>query len=72
MKLSLVIPVYNEEASLPELFTAIMDALQPRYDPWEVVFVDDGSTDGSLQILRGLAAGLLLLSLRLLHQSISP
>ena len=56
MKLSLVIPVYNEEASLPELFQSIMDALEPRYDPWEVVFVDDGSTDGSLQILRGLAA----------------
>jgi glycosyltransferase involved in cell wall biosynthesis len=56
MKLSLVIPVYNEEASLPELFQSIMDALQPKYEPWEVVFVDDGSTDGSLQILRELAA----------------
>jgi glycosyltransferase involved in cell wall biosynthesis len=56
MKLSLVIPVYNEEASLPALFKAIYEALEPKYDSWEVVFVDDGSTDGSLEILRRLAA----------------
>ena len=56
MKLSLVIPVYNEEATLPPLFDAIHAALTPAYDPWEVIFVDDGSTDSSLEILRGLAA----------------
>jgi glycosyltransferase involved in cell wall biosynthesis len=56
MKLSLVIPVYNEQATLPPLFDAIYNALTPAYDPWEVIFVDDGSTDTSLEILRGLAA----------------
>ena len=56
MKLSLVIPVYNEQATLPPLFDAIYKALTPAYDPWEVIFVDDGSTDASLEILRGLAA----------------
>jgi len=56
MKLSLVIPVYNEEATLPSLFNSIREALEPKYEPWEVVFVDDGSTDASLEILRELAA----------------
>ena len=56
MKLSLVIPVYNEQATLPPLFEAISKALSPGYDPWEVIFVDDGSTDASLDILRELAA----------------
>ncbi len=49
--LSIVIPVYNEEAVLPRLFErlyAVMDALAVRY---EIIFVDDGSKDRSRQIL---------------------
>src|SRR5262245_52319860 len=51
MKVSVVVPVYNEEGSLPELvsrLTAVMDGLGR---PYELVFVDDGSRDRSLEIL---------------------
>lgn len=56
MHLSLVIPVYNEEANLPTLFESICRAMKGVGDSWQVIFVDDGSTDNSLEILRGLAA----------------
>jgi glycosyltransferase involved in cell wall biosynthesis len=56
MDLSLVIPVFDEEANLPGLFEAICRVMKPLNRSWEVVFVDDGSTDRSLEILRGLAA----------------
>ena len=50
--LSIVIPVYNEEANLPVLFARlypVLDALGRRY---EVVFTNDGSADGSIGLLR--------------------
>ena len=53
--LSLVIPVYNEDASLCPLFDAIQQALATVPGTWEVVFVDDGSSDKSLQVLESLA-----------------
>ena len=55
MKLSAVVPVYNEEAVLPEFHRRLAEALRTSPDEWEFVFVDDGSTDGSLDMLRGLA-----------------
>jgi glycosyltransferase involved in cell wall biosynthesis len=55
MNLSLVIPVYNEEASLPLLYEAIEKAVKPLKRQWEVIFVDDGSQDKSLDVLRLLA-----------------
>jgi glycosyltransferase involved in cell wall biosynthesis len=55
MYLSLVIPVYNEEESLPLLFDAIHDALDTLPKKWEVVLVDDGSKDQSLKVLEELA-----------------
>jgi glycosyltransferase involved in cell wall biosynthesis len=55
MNLSLVIPVYNEEENVAPLFEAICRALEPVHKTWEVIFVDDGSTDASLTILRQLA-----------------
>ena len=54
MNLSLIIPVYNEEENLPLLYTAIDQALTPLKDTWEVIFVDDGSRDGSFDALRSL------------------
>jgi glycosyltransferase involved in cell wall biosynthesis len=56
MDLSLVIPVYNEEQNLPPLFDAVRAALKPLKRSWEVVFVEDGSLDGSLEVLKSLAA----------------
>jgi len=55
VKLSLIVPVYNEEENLPILFEAIHQALEPLPHTWEVIFVDDGSQDGSLAALRILA-----------------
>jgi glycosyltransferase involved in cell wall biosynthesis len=53
--LSLVIPVYNEADSLDPLVAEIDEALAARGAAYEIVFVDDGSTDGSFAVMRGLA-----------------
>ena len=58
-EISLVIPVYNEEDNLRPLIGEIVSAMMRVGRPWEVVFVDDASTDGSLAILRDLAATML-------------
>ena len=49
--LSVIIPVYNEEESLPLLFSRLMPVLENLERPYEVVFVNDGSRDGSLGLL---------------------
>jgi glycosyltransferase involved in cell wall biosynthesis len=54
MKLSLIIPLYNEEDNLTPLMDSIYSALDPLKQDWEVIFVDDGSRDRSLDILRSL------------------
>jgi len=51
-ELSLIIPVYNEEANLPLLYDSIKRALEPLQPNWEVIFVDDGSRDKSLDVLK--------------------
>jgi undecaprenyl-phosphate 4-deoxy-4-formamido-L-arabinose transferase len=48
--------VYNEEANLPELGDRLSRALESTGKTWEVVYVDDGSADKSLEILAGFAA----------------
>jgi glycosyltransferase involved in cell wall biosynthesis len=53
-ELSLIIPVYNEEENLPILMEAICLSLQPLNREWEVIFVDDGSTDRGLDVLKRL------------------
>jgi glycosyltransferase involved in cell wall biosynthesis len=54
MDISLIIPVYNEEETLPLLFDAILAAVVPLARPWEIIFVDDGSQDHSGAILEAL------------------
>jgi glycosyltransferase involved in cell wall biosynthesis len=53
MRLSVVIPVYNEEDALDFLHDALCQALNDLPYTWEVVFIDDGSRDKSLSILEG-------------------
>lgn len=55
MDISVVIPVYNEVEALPELYRMLTDALDQLPRSAEVVFVDDGSGDGSGAVLDGLA-----------------
>ena len=52
LDLSIVVPVYNEEESLPLLWPEIREALAPTGLAYEVVFVDDGSRDRSAEIIR--------------------
>ena len=46
MNVSVVIPVFNEKESLPDLVRELEHTLS-AYPGWEVIFVDDGSSDGS-------------------------
>ncbi len=52
MRVSLVVPLLNEQASLRALHGAIAEAMAGVQGGWEVVYIDDGSTDGSIDVLR--------------------
>lgn len=56
MDLSVVIPVYNEAANVLVLYERLQRAIQPLKLPYELIFVNDGSTDLSLKIIKDLAA----------------
>ena len=55
MDISVVIPLYNEEESLPELFAWIQRVMTQNGFSYEVIFVNDGSTDRSWQVIEELA-----------------
>lgn len=55
MDLSIVISLFNEEESLPELIDWIGRAVKPAVASYEIIMVDDGSTDGSWKVIRSLA-----------------
>jgi glycosyltransferase involved in cell wall biosynthesis len=50
-KISIIVPVFNELENLPPLHQAIHKAMDPVQLPWQVIYVDDGSSDGSAQKL---------------------
>lgn len=52
---SIVVPVFNERESLPELYRRVKETMDSTGEPWELIFVDDGSRDGSTEIMRDLA-----------------
>ena len=54
--ISVVIPVHDEERSVALLYEELTAALEPGGEPWEAVFVDDGSTDGTFAALTRLHA----------------
>ena len=56
MNISVVIPLYNEEESLPELFAWIQRVMKENGFSYEVIFVNDGSTDRSWNVIEDLAA----------------
>ena len=49
--LSIVIPVYNEQETLPELLKRTLDACRPLERPFELILVDDGSSDESARLI---------------------
>ena len=55
MNLSILIPLLNEEESLKELYTWIIKVMQENKYSYEVIFLDDGSTDNSWAIIEGFA-----------------
>ncbi|MGH9341327.1 MAG: glycosyltransferase family 2 protein [Acidobacteriota bacterium] len=52
--ISIVIPLYNEKESLPELYEGLTRELTTRGGDFEIIFVDDGSVDGSFPVLQSL------------------
>ena len=52
LEVSVVIPIYNEEGNIRELYTKLNDVLSIITENYEVIFVDDGSTDNSFNILK--------------------
>ena len=56
MDLSIIIPFYNEAESLPELVKWIREVMAKQGYSFEILMIDDGSTDGSWDIVRGLQA----------------
>jgi glycosyltransferase involved in cell wall biosynthesis len=55
MDISIVVPLYNEAESLPELFAIIERVMADHGFSYEVLFVNDGSTDASWQVIEGLS-----------------
>ena len=53
---SIIAPIYNEFDNLPELYQRVKDVMDSTKEPWELILVDDGSTDGSTERIRELAA----------------
>ncbi|MDR1414754.1 MAG: glycosyltransferase family 2 protein [Odoribacteraceae bacterium] len=57
MDISIIIPLYNEEESLPELTAWIARVMQANHLAYEIILVDDGSRDRSWSVIERLAAG---------------
>ena len=53
--ISVVAPVFNEHESLPELYRRVKETIDSSGETWELLLVDDGSTDGSTEMIRQLA-----------------
>jgi glycosyltransferase involved in cell wall biosynthesis len=56
LEISVVVPAYNEEGNLPILVPKLVEVLKDLGRSYEMIFVDDGSTDGSRKILREMAS----------------
>jgi glycosyltransferase involved in cell wall biosynthesis len=54
VEISVVVPVYNEEENLPILVPKLVEVFKSLPKSYEMIFVDDGSSDGSRRILKGM------------------
>lgn len=55
MNLSVIIPVFNEEKNIPHLFQRLNNAIQPMGISYEFIFINDGSRDRSMELIRDLS-----------------
>ncbi len=55
MKVSVVIPAYNEEKNMSLLYQETREVLERLDRPWEIIFIDDGSSDTTLSVLQAIA-----------------
>ena len=53
MKLSIIVPVFNEEATINKIINKVEKVNLENIDSKELILIDDGSTDGTKQILEG-------------------
>jgi glycosyltransferase involved in cell wall biosynthesis len=53
---SIIAPIYNEKESMPELYRRVSAVLDKLGDPWELILVSDGCSDGSTELILDLAA----------------
>jgi glycosyltransferase involved in cell wall biosynthesis len=53
---SVVVPLFNEQENVPQLYVRIIDAMDAVGESYEIVFVDDGSKDGTFRLLSEIAA----------------
>ncbi len=53
---SIIAPIFNEAGNIPELYRRVKETLDQTGEPWEIMMVDDGSTDSSTDEIRKLAA----------------
>lgn len=52
---SIIAPIYNENQTLPELYRRVKETMDSSGDSWELLLIDDGSTDGSTELIRQIA-----------------
>ena len=55
MRLSIILPVYNEEENIQLQYKAVKKAITPSKKSYEIIFVDDGSADTSVDLLKKIA-----------------
>ncbi|HEX9092272.1 MAG TPA: glycosyltransferase family 2 protein [Anaerolineales bacterium] len=56
IKYSVIAPIFNEAGNIPELYRRVKETLEKTGEAWELLMVDDGSTDGSTDEIRQLAS----------------
>ncbi len=52
---SVIAPIFNEKENLPELYRRVKEVMDQTREPWELILVDDGSSDESSEMIRALA-----------------